>query len=200
MKSNIVIDYFMRGGVFMYPLLFFLFVSLFFIIERGIYFFIFDWRISVTVKMLSGKSIFDRIIKSNFDSFGTSIDSFNMFMENDCNAILSSLENNLNYLTAMATLAPITGFLGTVSGMIIAFRDITLATDVSPQLVAGGIYEALITTAFGLIITIIASFFYFLFQNIIRKYALDMEVAVNNILKIIEDDSINSGREYEIKE
>ena len=66
------------------------------------------------------------------------------------------MENGFNYLTALSSIAPLTGFLGTVSGMIGAFKSIAAATDVNAQLVANGIYEALITTVFGLIIAIAA--------------------------------------------
>ena len=74
--------------------------------------------------------------------------------EREAEERLRRMENGFNYLTALSSLAPLTGFLGTVSGMIGAFRSIAEATDVNAQLVAGGIYEALITTVFGLIIAI----------------------------------------------
>ena len=62
-----------------------------------------------------------------------------------------------SHLSAIASLSPVVGFLGTVSGMISAFSTIANAADVNVKLVAGGIFEALITTAFGLIVSLAAA-------------------------------------------
>jgi biopolymer transport protein ExbB len=64
------------------------------------------------------------------------------------------LERGLIWLATVANIAPLLGFLGTVSGMIHAFEAIAAAEEVSAKLVATGIYEALITTAAGLIVAI----------------------------------------------
>jgi len=64
------------------------------------------------------------------------------------------LENRMSILNAVGTVAPLLGFLGTVSGMIGAFQAIASAEQVSAQVVASGIYEALITTEYGLIVAI----------------------------------------------
>ena len=66
------------------------------------------------------------------------------------------------------------GFLGTVSGMINAFQTIKEAGDVEPSMVAGGISEALITTAAGLIVGILIQFCYNFFANRIDKIIADM--------------------------
>jgi biopolymer transport protein ExbB len=65
------------------------------------------------------------------------------------------LEQGLSWMSLFIAIAPMLGFLGTVIGMIQAFDAIQIAGDVSPQLVAGGIKVALITTLFGLIVAII---------------------------------------------
>ena len=66
------------------------------------------------------------------------------------------------------------GFLGTVSGMINAFQAIKEAGDVEPSMVAGGISEALITTAAGLVVGIVIQFCYNFFANWIDKIIADM--------------------------
>jgi len=67
------------------------------------------------------------------------------------------LEKPLSILDLIAMIAPVTGFLGTVTGMINAFRAVADAASVQLQTVASGLYEALFTTAFGLIISLIAT-------------------------------------------
>ncbi|MCG8570979.1 MAG: MotA/TolQ/ExbB proton channel family protein [Spirochaetes bacterium] len=192
MKTNLLFFYFQQGGPFMYPLFLFLFGALFFIIERLLVFTQFNWKTRYQISDLNQnytikkQNRFTLILKSNLKYFYNNGEKFNQMMEVDMQNIINYLEKNLNYLTAIATLAPITGFLGTVSGMIIAFKDITNAADVTPQLVAGGIYEALITTATGLLITIFTSFFYFLFTGKIKKYITNLELTVNEIYKAIE--------------
>jgi biopolymer transport protein ExbB len=77
------------------------------------------------------------------------------------------LEKPLAALDFIATLAPVLGFLGTVAGMISAFRSVSEATTVQLQLVASGLYEALFTTAFGLIVSVVATVFTFLFDLVV---------------------------------
>lgn len=63
---------------------------------------------------------------------------------------LQGMERPLTYLDLIASISPILGFLGTVTGMIAAFKAISEANTVQLQVVAAGLYEALFTTAFGL--------------------------------------------------
>ena len=102
--------------------------------------------------------------------------------ESEAQERIRRMENGFNYLTALSSLAPLTGFLGTVSGMIGAFQSIAEATDVNAQLVAGGIYEALITTVFGLIIAIIALVAYNLLIQKIDTFAAETSKAINDLV------------------
>ncbi len=71
----------------------------------------------------------------------------------------------IGYLSILATLAPMVGMLGTVSGMIKAFRNIALGGMGKPELLADNISEALITTAVGLVVGIPAMFAFFFFKS-----------------------------------
>lgn len=71
----------------------------------------------------------------------------------------------INYLSVIASLAPMVGLLGTVSGMVKAFNAIAAQGVGQPQALANNISEALITTATGMIIGIPAMFFFFYFKN-----------------------------------
>jgi len=77
--------------------------------------------------------------------------------------------------------------LGTVSGMIGAFKSIAEATEVNAQIVANGIYEALITTVFGLIIAIIAMIFHSIFSHIVDKFAAEIEKVCSDLIAEIAD-------------
>ncbi|MDR2344048.1 MAG: MotA/TolQ/ExbB proton channel family protein [Spirochaetaceae bacterium] len=101
----------------------------------------------------------------------------------DC---VASLENGFDYLTALGSLAPVTGFLGTVSGMIGAFKSIADATEVNAQIVANGIYEALITTVFGLIIAIIAMTAGSVLSHIVDSFSNDVETSCLKLIKMLK--------------
>lgn len=90
------------------------------------------------------------------------------------------LEKNLSWISLFIALAPMLGFMGTVIGMIMAFDVINTAGDVTPQLVAGPIGVALITTAAGLIVGAILQVFY--------SYLLSK---IDSIVNTMEDASIS---------
>jgi biopolymer transport protein ExbB len=108
-------------------------------------------------------------------------------VETEAMSNINSLESGFNFLVALGSLSPLTGFLGTVSGMIGAFRSIAEATEVNAQIVANGIYEALITTVFGLIIAIIAMIAHSVFSHIVDKFAADVEKACSELITGIAD-------------
>ena len=87
---------------------------------------------------------------------------------------MAFLERGMVWLSTVANLAPMIGFLGTVSGMINAFQAIKVAGDVEPSMVAGGISEALITTASGLVVGIIIQVCHNFFATRIDRIIADM--------------------------
>jgi biopolymer transport protein ExbB len=88
---------------------------------------------------------------------------------------MSFLERGLIILATVANVAPLLGFLGTVSGMISAFEAIAQAEQVSAKLVASGISEALITTMSGLVIAIPTQVAHNLFVQRIDRFVVEME-------------------------
>lgn len=95
------------------------------------------------------------------------------------------LDRGMIYLSASATVAPILGFLGTVTGMIKAFRAIALAGEVEPTLVAAGISEALITTATGLLIAAPVAVVYAAFMARINNYGRQVEEVSNEFIEFL---------------
>lgn len=111
---------------------------------------------------------------------------------------ITKLEKGLSVLATIAGVAPLLGFLGTVTGMITAFMRIEdLQGAANPSDLAGGIWEALLTTAFGLVVGIIAYTFYNYLVGAINKFVLDMEVVSNDIVDIVEE--LRTSNNYEEK-
>lgn len=102
---------------------------------------------------------------------------------------MAFLEKGMVWLATVANIAPLLGFLGTVSGMIGAFDAIAKAGDVEPSIVAAGISEALITTASGLVIAIPIQAFHNFFISKIDKIIIDMQESSNQFV----DELIQSG-------
>jgi biopolymer transport protein ExbB len=88
---------------------------------------------------------------------------------------MAFLERGMLVLSTVIVLAPMLGFTGTVSGMVGAFDAIKKANDISPAIVAGGISEALLTTLFGLVVAMTIQVFYNYFTSRIDKLIIDME-------------------------
>ena len=90
---------------------------------------------------------------------------------------MSLMENNLSWIALFIAVAPSLGFLGTVIGMVQAFDAIEKAGDISPNIVAGGMKVALITTIAGLIVAMILQVFYNYILSTIDSLTIDMEDA-----------------------
>ena len=206
-----LIEMFNLGGPFMWILLVFSIATFALIIERCVYLFWHDCKVDGLAKevkmfLVDGKN--DEALKmlekctrketaatvlyALIENAGFGENRMERAAEAEAQERIRRMESGFNYLTALASLAPLTGFLGTVSGMIGAFKSIASATDVNAQLVAGGIYEALITTVFGLIIAIIASIGYNLLVQRVDNFAAEVSKTVNDLvpllLKVKSDD------------
>src|SRR5215469_11179420 len=100
--------------------------------------------------------------------------------------VASSLNHRIAYLADIATLSPMLGLLGTVIGIINSFGVLASNTTQSrPMLLAHGVSEALVTTASGLIIGIVAMAFYAMFRGKVASLISDLESATSHIVNII---------------
>jgi biopolymer transport protein ExbB len=97
----------------------------------------------------------------------------------------SNLEKGCSWITLFIAMAPSLGFLGTVIGMVQAFDDIQKAGDISPNVVAGGMKVALITTIFGIIVALILQVFYNYILSKVEALNTDMEDSSVSLLDII---------------
>jgi biopolymer transport protein ExbB len=207
-----LMELFRMGGVFMWPLLVFSVAVIAISLERAIYLTYHDLRLGdisqkvskligrrdfagaaeylrARVKRRMGARILLALVNRSMPDPGRGFSERRVERAAETEAMncINSLENGFNFLTALGSLSPLTGFLGTVSGMIGAFRSIAQASDVNAQIVANGIYEALITTVFGLIIAIIAMIFHSIFSHVVDKFAAEVEKTCSNLTAEIVD-------------
>ena len=96
--------------------------------------------------------------------------------------VIHDLERYLNALGSIAAIAPLLGLLGTVLGMIQSFNVIAFEAGLGkPTLLAAGVSQALITTAFGLIVGIPVMAFFFYFRNKAQEIITDIEITTGEI-------------------
>ncbi|TGM27846.1 MotA/TolQ/ExbB proton channel family protein [Leptospira levettii] len=134
------------------------------------------------LKANEGQKITD-VLKNGMEVSQNDPEIFAAGIEREAGEVMTLLEKGLTVLSAVSTIAPLVGFLGTVSGMINAFDAIANADQVNAKVVAGGIKEALITTAAGLIVAIPAMTFYQYLQGRVAFFTSEVEEAANKIYK-----------------
>ena len=195
-----MVDFFVQGGGFMWPILIALLFGLAIIGERA-------------YSLLNSSSNTDQFfddVKTTYDAsgkdqaielckntpgpvasifyaglskMGSTKEDIEKAVQNAGGLEMAFLEKNMIWINSVITIAPMLGFTGTVVGMIKAFEDIKMANDISPAVVAGGISQALLTTAFGLIVAMIMQVAQNFFVSMIDKMILDME---EQSIKIVE--------------
>ena len=137
-----------------------------------------------------------RILKAGIRRLGRPIRDIEDALSNAGKKEIYHLEKRMNWLATIAGVAPLIGFTGTVTGMIEAFMDIqSLQGNVNPSVLAGGIWEALITTATGLIVGIIAYGFYNFLLGKINRTVHELENASADFIDLLQTPSGKKERE-----
>ena len=129
-----------------------------------------------------------RMIEKGISRLGSQLKNIEASIENVGKIEIYKLEKNLSLLATTAGAAPMIGFLGTVTGMIRAFIAIAQEEGtVSPKLLSSGIYEAMVTTAAGLIVGIIAYLGYNYLVTRIQKLIYRMEYTSINFVDLLQE-------------
>jgi len=128
-----------------------------------------------------------RMVEKGLLRIGKPLDDIDAAIENVGNLEIFKLEKNLSSLASIAGAAPMLGFFGTVTGMIIAFYKMATEQNVTPDVLAGGIYQALITTAFGLAIGITAFVGYNLLVAKVDKVVYNMEQTTVEFMDLLQE-------------
>lgn len=123
------------------------------------------------------------VMKAGLLKFGQPKEDIEKTIENAALFEMGRLERGLSVLATTANVAPLLGFLGTVTGMINSFDALAKQGLSNPAAVASGISEALITTAAGLIIAIPVQLVYNYYMTRINKFVRDIETAANMLIE-----------------
>lgn len=126
-----------------------------------------------------------KIFYDGLDRYEQGIDVVEKNVVSSGSIQMSLLESGLSWISLFIAIAPSLGFLGTVIGMIQAFDAIQAAGDISPNVVAGGMKVALITTVAGLIVAMILQVFYNYILAKIDNITIDMEEASIDFIDVL---------------
>jgi biopolymer transport protein ExbB len=126
-----------------------------------------------------------RLIEKGLNRMGSPIRDIEVAIENTAKVEIYKMERNLGLLSAVAAIAPMMGFLGTVVGMIKAFYDISVSDNISIGIIASGIYQKMITSATGLIIGMLGYIFYSYLNTMIDRVVNKMEMTAIDFMDIL---------------
>lgn len=129
-----------------------------------------------------------RMLEKGISRIGNTLKDIATSVENTANLEVYKLEKNLATLATISGAAPMIGFLGTVTGMIRAFYNLSVSgNNTDPGMLAGGIYEALMTTAAGLAVGILAYIGYNYLTSMIEKVIFKMEATSVEFIDILQE-------------
>jgi biopolymer transport protein ExbB len=196
------LDLIMKGGIIMIPIVLLSFVSVYLFIERFLYInkttVIDDELIysvvndlksgnleSALVQSQNNQASIGKILESGIDKVGKPVKEIESSMESTTNLEITKMEKDTGYLGIIAGVAPMLGFIGTISGVIKIFYNISLADNISIGIIAGGLYQKMICSGTGLIVGVLAYTAYHVLQMKIDRYTIKLQESLIQFFKVL---------------
>lgn len=143
-------------------------------------------KITETIQYLRRvPGVLPKVLEAGLHRYEKSKEEIEGAMSNALTEYTPILDRYVGVLGTIAVISPFLGLLGTILGIIKAFERIAMTNITGPAVIAEGIYEALYTTAAGLIIAIPAVIFYNYFKDRVNGMITDMEVCSNKLVEMI---------------
>ena len=206
-KAESVIDIMMKGGWILIPILLLSLIAVYFIIERFTLIssfsnidlnFIKDVCDKIKNKNISAAYELSikyphpvgHIIATGLENPYRDIKDIEQIMADEAKSEAFVLEKNLGYIGAIASIAPMFGFLGTIFGVIKIFYNISLADNISIGIIAGGLYQKMVSSAAGLTVGIIAYAGFYYLNTMIDKFIHKMERSLSPVIIALKDSKL----------
>ncbi len=198
-----VLEFLLKGGVFLIPIGFLLFYTFYIIVERFLYIrksakidknLMHDIKENLnsghldmanTVAQRSNAAV-GNVLSEGILTIGRPISEIESNMERAANIEIGQMERYLGQLGLIAGIAPTLGFIGTIGGVIKIFYSISVTEDISIGNISGGLYEKMISSGSGLIVGIVAYSAYHLFNGKIDGFALDIQRQILEFINTIQ--------------
>ena len=202
-KEIRTLDFIMKGGVFLIPIAILLFVTLAIMVERYLYIRNMSkhnkhllseiktnlqaGNIPPVLDTLSrDNTAFGNVVREGVLTIGRPISQIESNLEKVVNIEIGKMEKNIGLLGLIAGVAPTFGFIGTISGVIKIFYNISISENVSIGNISGGLYEKMISSGSGLIVGIVAFTAYHLLNGMIDNYALAIQKVNLEFVNLIQ--------------
>ena len=202
-ESVSYLDFLLKGGIMIIPIILLLFFCIYVIIERYLSIkkatrqdasLINDVKIQLksgkidnAVMMCSRENTASgNIMKSGISIIGRPISEIESVMERTANVEIAEMEKGLGHLGLISGIAPILGFIGTISGVIKIFHTISNTGNLNIQTISGGLYEKMISSGAGLVVGVVAYSAYHLFNMMIDSFSLKVQKQTLEIINVIQ--------------
>lgn len=199
-------DFILKGGVFLIPIAILLFYTIYLGVEKYIYIRrntkldrslldnvksnIVSGDVASAVSKANGnQTAFGKMVVEGIETIGRPISEIESNMEKVTNIEISKMEKNLGHLGLIAGIAPTLGFIGTISGVIKIFYNISISENVSIGNISGGLYEKMISSGAGLIVGIVAYSFYHILNGKIDNFVLNAQETSLKFINFIKKPS-----------
>jgi len=199
-----LLDLIMKGGWVMIPIGFLSITAVYLIVERYITIsqaskvdpgfmtnvktMLMDGKTDAALSMCkSTNTPIARLLEKGIKRLGKPVKEIESAVENTGKLEIYKLEKNLSYLGIIAGIAPMFGFVGTISGVIRIFYNISLADNISISLIAGGLYEKMITSAAGLVVGILAHIGFHYLNAMIDRVSFQLESTTVEFIDLIQE-------------
>ena len=204
-ESLSIINLALKGGWIMIPIFVLSIIAIYIFVERYIAInkaskedanfmnnirdFIHNDRLDSALSMCKNNTTpIARMMEKGLIRMGKPLNDINAAIENVGKLEVARLEKNIAWLATAAGAAPMLGFLGTVTGMVKAFYDMSKAgNNIDIQLLSNGIYEAMVTTVAGLIVGIIAYICYNVLVARIEKLVFILEARASEFMDLLHE-------------
>jgi biopolymer transport protein ExbB len=193
-------EFIMRGGFMMYPLLLSGVVALTVIFER---LFVFQKRYQTSAQIVvqvmdqvragklqdaericqQHKTPIASVLSSGIEHFQNPLEEMELAMKNQAEAWIPLLEKRIEVIDTVITAAPLMGLLGTITGMMASFRVLSEKGVNEPNAITGGVAEALIATATGLVIALVCLVAYNYLSAQIKIFIYQVESVASRLVE-----------------
>lgn len=193
----------MKGGWVMIPIFILSFIAVYIFIERLMYLLnntktdaammtsfknalqVADIK-NASASLRTHNSVYSRVFQQAMSRLGRPTRDIESQIETASSIEINQMTKNLNYLGIVAGIAPMMGFIGTISGIIRIFYNISQTDNISIAAISGGLYEKMITSAAGLIVGVFAYTAYHVLNGMIDRFAAQLERDAFDFMNIIQ--------------
>lgn len=197
------LEFVMKGGVFIIPIIILLFYTLYVVIERYRYIkrmSVYNANLLNDIRMNLEKgniqdalntvqrdqSAYGSVVAEGIQTIGRPVSEIESNMEKVANIEIGKMEKGMGVLGLIAGIAPTFGFIGTIAGVIKIFYNISISENVSIGNISGGLYEKMISSGAGLVVGIIAYSAYHILNAMIDNYTLKIQSTNLGFINIIQ--------------